>query len=172
MKNLVFALAVIGLSAGAAKAEDDVPTYQMLYWQVQPGNGAEYYGDSASYAKLYATVDGVTVGNEMRFLSSGYGPADGGSWGTELTSWNGGNLMGVSFYVELLNESGSSLVTSEGVTYENLLAGGYLNVVYSGSKPPISDTSVWNATFAVPEPTTGLLMLLGFAGLALRRKRA
>ena len=30
----------------------------------------------------------------------------------------------------------------------------------------------WTATAAVPEPTSGLLMLLGFAGLALRRKRA
>ena len=30
----------------------------------------------------------------------------------------------------------------------------------------------WYSTAAVPEPTSGLLMLLGMAGLALRRKRA
>ena len=30
----------------------------------------------------------------------------------------------------------------------------------------------WYGTAAVPEPTSGLLMLLGMAGLALRRKRA
>ena len=30
----------------------------------------------------------------------------------------------------------------------------------------------WYTTEAVPEPTSGLLMLLGMAGLALRRKRA
>lgn len=34
-----------------------------------------------------------------------------------------------------------------------------------------SDTSGWTTT-AVPEPTSGLLMLLGMAGLALRRRRA
>ena len=36
------------------------------------------------------------------------------------------------------------------------------------------DTSVggWVSTAAVPEPTSGLLMLLGMAGLALRRRRA
>lgn len=30
----------------------------------------------------------------------------------------------------------------------------------------------WTATSAVPEPTSGLLMLLGIAGLALKRRRA
>ena len=30
----------------------------------------------------------------------------------------------------------------------------------------------WYGAAAVPEPTSGLLMLLGMAGLALRRKRA
>lgn len=40
----------------------------------------------------------------------------------------------------------------------------------------VAVTATWNAsqfsTYAVPEPTSGLLMLLGMAGLALRRKRA
>ena len=33
-------------------------------------------------------------------------------------------------------------------------------------------TGTWTSTAAVPEPTSGLLMLLGMAGLALRRRRA
>ena len=40
----------------------------------------------------------------------------------------------------------------------------------------VAVTASWNAsqfsTYAVPEPTSGLLMLLGIAGLALKRKRA
>ena len=35
----------------------------------------------------------------------------------------------------------------------------------------MAQTSGWTTT-AVPEPTSGLLMLLGMAGLALRRRRA
>ena len=30
----------------------------------------------------------------------------------------------------------------------------------------------WQSTAAVPEPTSGLLLLIGMAGLALKRKRA
>ena len=33
-------------------------------------------------------------------------------------------------------------------------------------------TGTWTSTAAVPEPTSGLLMILGMAGLALRRRRA
>ncbi|MGN0545207.1 MAG: PEP-CTERM sorting domain-containing protein [Acutalibacteraceae bacterium] len=36
-------------------------------------------------------------------------------------------------------------------------------------QPPPQDASNWAA---VPEPTSGLLMLLGIAGLALCRRRA
>ncbi len=37
---------------------------------------------------------------------------------------------------------------------------------------PVLDTSKAGTWAAVPEPTSGLLMLLGLAGLALKRKRA
>ena len=36
----------------------------------------------------------------------------------------------------------------------------------------IGTTYTWNSMAAVPEPTSGLLMLVGLAGLALRRRRA
>lgn len=43
----------------------------------------------------------------------------------------------------------------------------------TGSTTLSFSTAISNATWsAVPEPTSGLLMLLGMAGLALRRKRA
>jgi len=32
--------------------------------------------------------------------------------------------------------------------------------------------SAWSSAGSVPEPTSGLLMLVGLAGLALRRRRA
>ena len=54
-----------------------------------------------------------------------------------------------------------------------------INTSLSGSTVAPDDTStiqsgkVWDAApSAIPEPTTGLLVLLGIAGLALKRKRA
>lgn len=41
-----------------------------------------------------------------------------------------------------------------------------------GSSIGTSGTGVWIASSSVPEPTSGLLILLGMAGLALRRRRA
>ena len=40
------------------------------------------------------------------------------------------------------------------------------------SKSEMSTASNWHTLAAVPEPTSGLLLLLGMAGLALKRKRA
>ena len=43
----------------------------------------------------------------------------------------------------------------------------------SGSQASyLNNASNWSSYGAVPEPTSGLLMLLGMAGLALKRKRA
>ena len=69
------------------------------------------------------------------------------------------------------------------VDVTSLSEGGTLNVYYvllDTSKDPneyykIADTATWTAvggSSPVPEPTSGLLLVLGMAGLALRRKRA
>ena len=51
---------------------------------------------------------------------------------------------------------------------QNVTVGQMANILGGSSG---SDATAWS-TAAVPEPTSGLLMLLGMAGLALRRRRA
>ena len=84
------------------------------------------------------------------------------------------------------NSSGSSFGEHFGILVYNPVDGkktgvddvSYYRVFNLDNKSTINDSvaksgywSGWQAAAAVPEPTSGLLMLLGVAGLALRRKR-
>ena len=73
------------------------------------------------------------------------------------------------FYFVVFNNSSAAAAT------EYAMASA-LNVEYSSMAGKFSaagnfTSATWQTT-AVPEPTSGLLMLLGMAGLALRRRRA
>ena len=103
-------------------------------------------------------------------------------------------INGVDTVVDTTTMSGGAIVAASNVFSSDDFVGGTTydfyytmtdasgNVFTSGTKssraqatstPQISflATGSW-ATSPVPEPTSGLLMLLGVAGLALRRKRA
>ena len=58
------------------------------------------------------------------------------------------------------------MATTKATTFNSATSAGSANAIFSGS-----GMANWQAA-AVPEPTSGLLLLLGMAGLALRRKQA
>ena len=62
--------------------------------------------------------------------------------------------------------------TSSAVASSGLSSTALGSVEFTFSDTISTDTNAKDAWVAVPEPTSGLLMLLGFAGLALRRRRA
>lgn len=164
-KLLMTAVAALALTTFAENE------YQVLYWQVTADSISDF-GDAA-YANLYATIDNggtITTFSEARAINTSTEPV----WrtGTGFTDGWSGDLSGASFYVELLNGSGQFMAQSESVGYSTLLANGFMSVIYPGSGVPSTATGaqVFGA-YSVPEPTSGLLMLLGMAGLALRRRR-
>lgn len=109
--------------------------------------------DIASIASK-ATYQGVTTGTGM-YASAKY---DGG--------WNADDK--VEIYAVVLNASSIDKATY--ATVGSVASYTYADSAEDKALPVNMKTATQGAWTAVPEPTSGLLMLLGLASLALRRK--
>ena len=163
MKKLVClaCAAVLGLVASA----------DTLYWQVDTSADNAYApikNQTFSYAKLYAT-DGTTTTE----LASVAAEADGKTMKPALTDLGDYGSNTYSFYVELLNyangESTSVYTQPYASTYNELVSAGYVSTQAMATPQGFASGGFNGA--AVPEPTSGVLLLIGGAMLALRRRR-
>lgn len=179
-------LSAVSCSAGNAFLEF------ALYWQVMTDTP---YANESTYAILYG-YDG-TSGNVMLddtryygsetdgFIAAGAGTgifedgyvalADDGDYKDVLEAFHMLTPENAYFYIELYNENGQTAY-SESVSWAEMI-GTYDAIEYISDNtmdPGASALNSWRPTiyYPVPEPTSGLLVLLGIAGLALRRKRA
>lgn len=176
------------IAALVAIAFATVVSAQVLYWQVNPSvtitGGSD--GLSWAYATLYAVASDSSTPTQLssqkfdsdgtpstanayvdqKYFSDSTAPAYATLSGTDYT--------GYSFYIELVNYDNNvatGVARSESIAYSNL--GNALQDAANFN----SDWSSINAmgsslTFtAIPEPTSGLLLLVGAAVLGLRRKR-
>lgn len=88
--------------------------------------------------------------------------------GVAFTDLDGYASAGYSFYVELLN-SAERIAKSDAVSYTDLLSSQAISSSMQSMPTPYQFSNF--SSLVVPEPTSGLLMLIGLAGLALKRKR-
>ena len=188
MNSKIFALAVAGLVGLSASAD-------VLYWQVNQ-TGADLKGTPAQ-AYLMASADGNAnspfyvssnkdaAGNELGEAVGISTFADGGTAAgvldaAKILSWandtpygsSGDSLSALSFFVELYDASGNWVGQTTPQSYTALLNSGAissgLNPNFSGVNSAVGGSS---GSYSVPEPTSGLLMLVGLGALALRRRR-
>ena len=165
-KMLVLAALAAGL---AAYAEDNA--YQCLYWQVQADKVAADVPDY-NVAYFYA-LDGDSVKHAIGVADWTQTQTPSSRTDSEIVGTGDltGYSSGYSFLMELAYWDGSAgVMVGKSGTYAFSDLSAYLTSVPGGSGIPTQ--GVFAPTFNVPEPTSGLLMLLGIAGLALRRKRA
>ncbi len=154
-KVLLLAAVAVGALTGSAGT---------LYWQV---GDSGYTGSDAAYAALYAT----TAGSDAAMLVDGdYSLANGntGPFASDLGETTGATY---SFFVELYNASGDTVFVGDSANYDTLVSSGYVST--SGVLTPTYAGASWAAvqTGSVPEPTSGVLLLVGAGMLALRRRR-
>lgn len=163
MKKLlvIFAVAFAAMSSQAA----------YLYWQVMQNDNISavetVMGSTWSTAKLIAYDSSAKTSTS---LSS----ATRRTTGTiEKYYYNIADFSDskYSFYIELVNSTGTAIARSNASSWQS-----YTQL--ESEKMIVTDElevthATWNGgTYtATPEPTSALLMMLGFAGLALRRKQ-
>ena len=126
--------------------------------------GSGYTADTKQVgAYSYSGSSGTfTVRAENAVANATLGLKDGADYTAYLVVFDSAEITDASkFYIT----ETKSVSTYEGATDNQNVKWG------SQSSASVAD-GAWHSVGAVPEPTSGLLMLLGVAGLALKRKRA
>ena len=176
MKKLIVML-VGAIAAGVASAAAvEWEAYDIM--NKADGIAAEncivYWFDTSTYALSDATA---SLNNKDTSFVTTYGIAadeltdnTGFTYGTDISGYgNGATVTGylVIFDAETVASASYAYITAtESATTG---ASGQTATMYFESLGGTATAGNWTA---VPEPTSGLLMLLGMAGLALRRRRA
>lgn len=166
MKNMVKLVTVVFSIAAFATVADDY----YMYWCV------DQTGSDDPYTFAYATLK-ATDGNGVYDMPS-YGTigADASGTSSGLSAGGLGNMssLGIyastaySFFIELYSDSDVFLAQSETKTYSEIVQAHAISNSGIGQQA----AAAWvPGGYAIPEPSSALLVLLGMAGLALRRKR-
>ena len=192
MNSKIFVLMVAGLIGLSASAD-------VLYWQVND-TAASGENLKGTPTQAYLMASAANNANSPFFVSSnldaagnelgeavGVGTFENGgtaagvldlakilSWGNDQVSAQslGLGLSDLSFFVELYNDAGNWVGQTAPQSYETLVASGAissgLNPSFTGVNSALGSAS---GSYSVPEPTSGLLMLVGIGALALRRRK-
>jgi len=171
MKKLLFCLSLGAVLTGLS---DD----SYLYWMV--GDDVSLTYDAVKVAAVGSSwgVNYLTLATE-NFAELGETVSK-----TQIDAandWDAGFLANLgayasdayTFYVELWNDNSAVAFTTAGMSWETAQA--YLasrNAMTPGSTSSWSTPASGFTAGAIPEPTSGILMLFGFAALALRRRCA
>ena len=181
MKKLLMAFAAVASAMAAHAAACTWSTTGTIY---QPTDGTAAVAGFTAYlfdtttvsqsALLTALRDGGSI-TDYTAMSTYTTPTAAKVAPTSFTQ-DSGKIMEAFFaivqddYVYISNSRSAATADVGTATFSFLPQSASSTKVFDSTMA--YSTAGWYGTAAVPEPTSGLLMLLGMAGLALRRRRA
>ena len=186
MKKLMIALGVVAVAA-AVQASSFAWRVDDTTWQCLPGDSESYFTGTAYFfdskaVSQQAALDAFNAGTfaSLTYLST-LGLDDGEASGlSDPFSWGSTGDTLTGYYATLWNDGEKDYLfisnTGSGTGLDMGVTPIYIKNVDGPSALPASEATTFGGTGwytqAVPEPTSGLLLLIGVAGLALRRRRA
>lgn len=180
MKKLMIAMAV-AVMAIAVQAATVTWSLTNVY-----GTDGTALADSSYSAYLFTTAaaDTSTWATSLADLSKGYAltQAGAGKWSdttmTEVSAINSGSSLNLQagqaydFYAIVVNGSKYYVTQTKNVTIPDSASNVLIGFASQKNYTMAGGSSYVGYAESAPEPTSGLLLLLGVAGLALKRKRA
>ena len=166
MKKIMLALAVAVLAVAANAA-----SFKWTAANVYDSTGtAKYNGTAEIYA--YTTDASAAVKVAEAFVVGGVFKSDAVGTATGYTAEWTDAVVDTTYNFYMVLEDGGKVFDSSDI---KVVAGkasavGATSVGFGNMATQTQNAANWT-TAAVPEPTSGLLLLLGVAGLALRRKQ-
>ena len=173
MKKLMFTLfAAVALSAVSHGAT--------FYWGTESSTSLAQYGSDTVYCVLasdWAAMDPKTAEAVQTAAksSSGYTAGRGGVYGIGSKKFDYGadNLASLDVVFVDINSEGKYFSWAETLTGNDPAAASPEKTTYTAEQMDAKKTAAGGyQAFGAPEPTSGLLMLVGLGALALRRRRA
>lgn len=161
MKKLLVLAAVVAASVAANAA-----SFKWSAANIYASNGTDKYTGSVELYAYLSTADASSAVLVSTVTASSAGAVAATTF-EDSTNFTAGNNYNFYFVIE---DNGKTFTSSE-KTNVAAQPTGTSSVLFGNMATATQTASNWVSS-SVPEPTSGLLMLLGMAGLALRRKRA
>jgi len=179
MKKLMIALAVAASAVALNAASIDWQFSEMARDSASPYSLTGYtaylftqgtWNEALAEGITADTFNSAVANKALEFTAGGTAPNTTSTWKTNKQTWTDESAESGCFYIVLVDSGKTEYKASTTLTataYEGKQTHTTASWALTVANTPLKKTDFT----AIPEPTSGLLLLLGMAGLALRRKQ-